>query len=204
MIKALSLLIATTALTATSFAAENISVREHKVSKCKKSSQSRGDYLIKECSAKLSFKNKIVLSGSTFKESKKDRLTRLDLTVLDRRGANYFMINGVRNSTFEPSGKVEVIKTDLTDKAVVYRLDYSAYDSDDSYFRIVTVRLRSNLINPRKTCIVSVSDSKDSKIKLSDSKATETLEKELRDQAKNFVTSDNFANADCVDQAHNH
>lgn len=206
MIKALSLLIATTALAGTAFGSNDLFIKEHKVNNCKKSSQSQGDYIIKECGDELSFKNRMVISGVSYKMSKTKTENRLDLLILDKRGANYYMANGVSNSTFEPNGKIEIVKTGLTDKAVIYRLDYSAFDSDESFFRIVTVRLRSNLINPRETCVVSVSDSKDQNLKLEkkNKKAVQVLEKDFRSQAQDFVTSVDFAKADCVVIEHSH
>jgi hypothetical protein len=199
MIKALSLLIATSALTMTAFAAENISVREQKVSRCKKSDQSRGSFLIKECSQKLSFNNKIVISGYSDKTE-----NRLELLILDKRGANYYMADGVKNSSHEPDGRIEIIKTGMTDKAVVYKLNYSNRDSKDSFFRVVTVRLKANGFKPQKTCVVAIADSKDTNVKSDDKKSAQALENEMRDQAKDFVVSKAFATAQCSEYVHGH
>jgi len=197
MIKALSLFIATSALTVSAFAVKDASIRVQKVSKCKKSSHSEGGFLLKECKG-LSFGDKIVISGSYDKSIEGKIKGRTDLLVLDSKGRRYFMANGVANSLFKPAEKIEILKTDSSDKALVYKLKYSGLGSEDSYFRILTVRLKSNQAAPLRTCVVSVSDSQDENIKTTDKKASKKLEQNFRDKAKNFVLSDEFATASCV------
>lgn len=202
MIKSLSLLIVTTALTVSAWGADDVRIRVQKVSKCKKSSHSQGDYLIKECPKQLSYTERIVISGASFKMTKKKTEKRLELLVLDKRGANYYMGLGVKNSTFEPVGNIQIIRKGATDKALIYKLKYSEYDSSDTYFRMITVRLRSNLIGARKTCIVAASDSQDDKVKLTDKGSAKNLEKYYRQLAMNFISGKEFAKAKCAEYVH--
>jgi len=199
MIKSLSIFIATSALAVSAFATKDASIRVQKVSKCKKSSHSKDGFLLKACSINLSFDDKIVISGSYDKNIKGKIKGRTDLLVIDSKGRNYFMANGVANSLFKPTGKIEIIKTDSSDKALIYKLKYSGLDSEDSYFRILTVRLKANPAAPKDTCVVAVSDSRDENVKTADKKAAKKLEQIFRDKAKNLVLNDEFATAGCVD-----
>jgi len=204
MIKALSLFIATSALSVSAFSAETASIRVQKLSKCKKSSHSRGDFLMKECPTKLSFGERIVISGTHEKGSKEAIKSRMELLVLDAQGRNYYMAEGVRNSMFEPAGKIEILGNKASDQAVIYKLMYQNYGSQDIYFRIVTVRLRSSLNTARQTCVVSTSDSQDEDVKVENKKASKNLEAKYRDLAKSFVSGEDFSSASCVADGHGH
>ena len=202
MIKITSLaatIIATSAFTVSAWGNSDAKIRVQNISSCKKSSHSRGDYLIKECLKKLSYNERMVISGKSFQMTKKKTENRLELLVLDKRGAHYYMGHGVKNSTFEPVGKVQIVRIGLSDKALIYKLKYSEYDSKDTYFRIVTVRLRSNLIGARKTCVVAASDSQDDSVKLTEKRSAKNLEKYYRQLALNFVKSSEFAKVKCAE-----